>query len=131
MGFTLESESGQDLRLNRESWRCVLAEAYHHGWRPAGTTDPCVSRMEGGGKEPRNQNVGYFANEGQLVTTPDARALSVALEAARQRHIAEAGRAASSDDAWEWTDNREFRHVRAEHLAIVGRFSARGAFRIF
>ena len=62
-----------DFSMNNTFWGAALDLAQLHGWEPAGTLPP---------EDAAQWGRGYFSNDGQRVTSEDARVLADALERA-------------------------------------------------
>jgi hypothetical protein len=68
-----DTDATSSLRCGRHQWEALLLLALRHGWRPQGSASPNRDEWHGDYREPR----------GQLVPDSEARALSIALRAAR------------------------------------------------
>jgi hypothetical protein len=83
MGVDLMGNGGYSM--NWAGWRSMLKLAQMFGWCPAGTME--MDYLEGHWSHPNEatyagKRLGYFSNDGQLVTDPDASALAAVLRRA-------------------------------------------------
>jgi hypothetical protein len=83
MGYSLLGAKSE-LSLNESTYREVLRLANLHGWKPQGTLQPVAPPESWMGSEPRylpaKPGVGYFGNDGQIVTDEDAIEIALALD---------------------------------------------------
>jgi len=81
MSVDLINETGNTFRTGNRSWRKIFILAQMYGWEPACTLSP-----PDWDDHPRLKDEpwdgGYFTNDGQVVTSPDAHNLAAALEEA-------------------------------------------------
>jgi hypothetical protein len=86
MGMDLVNRNDDCIRFRHVVWARILYLAKDHGWQPAGTVSP-YDHDDPNSKyytlEPWHG--GYASNEGQMVTSDDARAFADALEKACER----------------------------------------------
>lgn len=81
MGFDFTSESGETYQVRSGGWSLMLYVAESYGWEKRGSVAP--EGMDAG-----EWDGGYATNDGQRVTSEDARALADAFE----RMLADPGR---------------------------------------
>jgi len=85
MGYDLNNSNGKYFRWNMWGWAEVFNLACSYGWIPKGTEiHPCskdrFDSFEDFEDYKRNHEGTYFSNDGQMVSSEDARAFSNALE---------------------------------------------------
>jgi hypothetical protein len=117
MGFDLIGHGG--FSVNRSGWERLLKLAEQCGWAPAGTVE--MDYMEPFDDIPVGGRMGYFSNDGQLVTPEDATAIAAALRRALgTKESISAAKQDEEDTARWWLLVEEFAD-----------YCSRGGFRIY
>jgi len=73
--YGLTRDDGEQLLLTAPAWEAALEIAFHHGWRPAGTSAPLGPTSRGTPWDTHD----YFTHQRQHVRLSDALALGQAL----------------------------------------------------